>query len=149
MMGIFTIFSGYLPKPRHLQPDKKLEEVTDKRRDDDGYDDLEREEEEEGIVVVVEQFKPINHPIEPSEDDRPMKHPLPFSSMEEGELTKTFIENLRKMAESPKGNEGGIRWKTSKLADRKRQHYDQGHPLLPSSNYNFFQVFQQCKDFEA
>ncbi|XP_042404342.1 uncharacterized protein LOC121994339 isoform X2 [Zingiber officinale] len=147
MVGIFTIFSGYLPKPRHLQP---LEEVTEKRRDHDGYADLEREEEE-GIVVAVEQFKPINHPTEPSEDDRPMKHPLPFSSMvnEEGEMTKTFIENLRKMAESPKGNEGGICSKTSKLVDRKRQHYDQGHPLLPSSNYNFFQVFQQCKDFEA
>lgn len=30
-------------------------------------------------MVVVEEFKPINHPIEPPEDDRPMKHPLPSS----------------------------------------------------------------------
>ncbi|XP_074592332.1 uncharacterized protein LOC141848113 [Curcuma longa] len=155
MVGILAIFSGYMAKPRHLQLDKKLEEVTEKRQDDDddGYDDLQREEEEEEVVVVVvEEFKPINHPTEPPEDDRPMKHPLPSSPVinDEGELTKTFIENLRKMAESPKENGGGgVHRQTRKLVDRKRQHYAQDHPLLPSSNYNFLQVFQQCKDFEA
>ncbi|CAL9167174.1 unnamed protein product [Musa hybrid cultivar] len=167
MVGIFSRFSGgYMAKPSHhpslLQLDKKLAEVSEGEEEegnDGAYDthgEIERKGDDDDAEVEVDgEFKPIEHPLEPPDDDRPAKYPLPFASVvnDEGELKESFSASLQTIAESSSssssiGNEERVAEQTRPRTDRKR-HPVRNHPPPPSPNYSIFQVFHQCKQFEA
>ncbi|URE35805.1 hypothetical protein MUK42_07074 [Musa troglodytarum] len=167
MVGIFSRFSGgYMAKPSHhpslLQLDKKLAEVSECEEEEgndgiyDAHGEIERksdgddDDDDDGAEVEVDgDFKPIKHPLEPPDDDRPAKYPLPFASVDEGELKEPFTASLQTAAESSSiGKEGRVAEQTRPRTDRKR-HPVRNHPPPPSPNYSIFQVFHQCKQFEA
>ncbi|RWW63495.1 hypothetical protein BHE74_00029340 [Ensete ventricosum] len=97
MVGIFSVFSGgYMAKPSHhpslLQLDKKLAEVSEGEEEEgtdgtyDAHGEIERkgddDDDDDGAEVEDDdEFKPIKHPLEPPDDDRPAKYPLPFASV--------------------------------------------------------------------
>ncbi|THU47338.1 hypothetical protein C4D60_Mb09t14440 [Musa balbisiana] len=166
MVGIFSRFSGgYMAKPSHhpslLQLDKKLAEVGEGEEEEgndgayDAHGETERksDDDDDGAEVEVDgEFKPIEHPLEPPDDDRPAKYPLPFASVvnDEGELKESFTATLQTIAESSSssiGNEERVAEQTRPRTDRKR-HPVRNHLPPPSPNYSIFQVFHQCKQFE-
>ncbi|RZS17705.1 hypothetical protein BHM03_00049909, partial [Ensete ventricosum] len=176
--------------------DKKLAEVSEGEEEEgndgtyDAHGEIERKGDDDDDGAEVEdddEFKPIKHPLEPPDDDRPAKYPLPFASVvnvrhvlafrcsqqivldillvlpltfrqpvcgmskDEGELKESFTASLQTVAESSSstiGNEERVAELTRPRTDRKR-HPVRDHPPPPSPNYSIFQVFHQCKQFEA
>eukprot|EP00262_Sarcandra_glabra_P008686 TRINITY_DN22329_c0_g1_i1.p1 TRINITY_DN22329_c0_g1~~TRINITY_DN22329_c0_g1_i1.p1 ORF type:complete len:156 (-),score=28.76 TRINITY_DN22329_c0_g1_i1:214-681(-) len=109
----------------------------------------------EVAVEVDFDFKPIDHPIEPADDDRPVKCPMPNSTvLNDGRASKgPFAEGLQKQAEYLVVNEEGIVMfaEPSPQAVRKRHHsltQDHTPPFLPPQS-TIFQLFQECKDFQS
>ncbi|TKY59758.1 hypothetical protein E2542_SST16852 [Spatholobus suberectus] len=116
-------------------------------------------------------FCPVEHPMEPPDEDRPVKCPMPESSVinDDRMHEKRFAESLRKRGET-----------TGVVADRERpttmdtqppargvrkRHHTLTHgggdlvmtplmrmpplPPLPSQNITIFQVLQQLDKFES
>nr|CAD1827072.1 unnamed protein product [Ananas comosus var. bracteatus] len=83
-------------------------------------------EENENEVLEEEEivFAPIEHPVEPPDDDRPAKCPMPESCplTDEGELKESFKEILQKEAELLAEIEESADQRRSAKADRKRHH---------------------------
>ncbi|KAH0469636.1 hypothetical protein IEQ34_001194 [Dendrobium chrysotoxum] len=109
-------------------------------------------EEENEWVEYDAEFKPIEHPMEPLEEDQPVKCPMPDSSLlNEGKntLKEPLGDEFLSMEEPLQDNEESIPLQ----ADRKRHHkIHQDSSIQPpfwGSQYNIFQVFQQCKDFSS
>ncbi|ESW30807.1 hypothetical protein PHAVU_002G184100 [Phaseolus vulgaris] len=113
-------------------------------------------------------FFPVEHPMEPPDEDRPVKCPMPESSVinDERMHEKRFAESLKKRAETTGNGERT----TSLVAEppargvRKRHHtLTNGGgdlvmtplmrmpplPPLPSQNITIFQVLQQLDKFES
>ncbi|XP_014508072.1 uncharacterized protein LOC106767653 [Vigna radiata var. radiata] len=116
-------------------------------------------------------FFPVEHPMEPPDEDRPVKCPMPESSVinDERMHEKRFAESLKKRAEITRVVGDGERT-TSMDAEppargvRKRHHnLTNGGgdlvmtplmrmpplPPLPSQNITIFQVLQQVDKFES
>ncbi|XP_020599567.1 uncharacterized protein LOC110038978 [Phalaenopsis equestris] len=114
-----------------------------------------REEESEWIEFDAE-FKPMEHPLEPLEEDQPLQCPIPDSSFlnqEKYELKqRRLVDELLKSKEPSEEDEESI---LPLQAEPKRHHKIHQHssiqpqPPFWGSHYNIFQVFQQCKDFSS
>ncbi|XP_028767045.1 uncharacterized protein LOC114724767 isoform X2 [Neltuma alba] len=121
-------------------------------------------------------FWPVEHPLEPRDEDRPVKCPMPQSSVinDGGMHEKRFAESIRKRAEASAEmaeREGEGARRTGMEADppdparavRKRHHtLTQGGdleitpfirtpplPPLPSQNVTVFQMLQQVDKFDS
>uniref|UniRef100_A0A5B6YTK8 Uncharacterized protein n=1 Tax=Davidia involucrata TaxID=16924 RepID=A0A5B6YTK8_DAVIN len=120
-----------------------------------------------GVESEVE-FWPIEHPIEPLDEDRPVKCPMPDSSvMNDGRMhEERFSESLRKRAElSAVVNKEGMVVAAAEppvRAARKRHHTltrrDQTiSPLLrmpplyplPTQNITIFHILKHFNKFES
>ncbi|KAG2707613.1 hypothetical protein I3760_05G155400 [Carya illinoinensis] len=110
------------------------------------------------------EFWPVEHPMEPPDEDRPVKCPMPHSSPlnDGGTNDRRFSESLRKRSEVPDllSTEGvdGADVRPHVQAVRKRQHTlthgDQTpvmrmQPLPPTQNITVFQMLQQFDEFES
>ncbi|PKA61547.1 hypothetical protein AXF42_Ash018835 [Apostasia shenzhenica] len=108
-------------------------------------------EEREAVECDVE-FTPIEHPMEPLEEDRPAKCPMPDSSLfreKKAMLKEAPAEEFQNMVEPLMENEESF----PTQADRKRHHRNDqdssSQPAFRTLQYNIFQVFQQCKEFSS
>ncbi|XP_043720271.1 uncharacterized protein LOC122667876 isoform X2 [Telopea speciosissima] len=113
-----------------------------------------------GLELDLE-FKPIEHPVEPSDEDRPVKCPMPGSSVSNVER---LAESLRKRGEvSTDMNEEGmlvVAVEPPARAVRKRHHtLTRNHsippllkraplPPLQTQNSTIFQMLQQCNEYD-
>ncbi|KAG2707614.1 hypothetical protein I3843_05G143000 [Carya illinoinensis] len=117
-----------------------------------------------GVEAVNMEFWPVEHPMEPPDEDRPVKCPMPHSSPlnDGGTNDRRFSESLRKRSEVPDllSTEGvdGADVRPHVQAVRKRQHTlthgDQTpvmrmQPLPPTQNITVFQMLQQFDEFES
>ncbi|KAI4313618.1 hypothetical protein L6164_026581 [Bauhinia variegata] len=115
-------------------------------------------------------FSPVEHPVEPRDEDRPVKCPMPESSVinDGGMHEKRFAESFRKRIEVPATMVDGNRERTAAMdpesparAVRKRHHTltngDLGMtpsvsmpPLtpVPTQNVTIFQILQESDKFE-
>ncbi|KAJ1430551.1 hypothetical protein SESBI_07692 [Sesbania bispinosa] len=114
-------------------------------------------------------FFPVEHPMEPPDEDRPVKCPMPESSVisDERMNEKRFAESLRKRVETSGAMAEGERTASMDTEPpargvRKRHHtLTHGGDLvmtplmrmppgpLPSQNITIFQVLQQLDKFES
>ncbi|KAK7319173.1 hypothetical protein RJT34_03891 [Clitoria ternatea] len=116
-------------------------------------------------------FCPVEHPMEPPDEDRPVKCPMPESSVinDDRMHEKRFAESLRKRAETTGVAEEGERRTTMDTEPPARgvrkRHHNLTHgggdlvmtplmrmpplPPLPSQNITIFQVLQQLDKFES
>ncbi|XP_035540657.1 uncharacterized protein LOC108987435 isoform X1 [Juglans regia] len=116
------------------------------------------------VEAVNMEFWPVEHPMEPPDEDRPVKCPMPASSaLNDGGMNdRRFSESLRKRSEVPdvvstEGVDGADVWPHVR-AVRKRQHSTLTHgdqtpqmrmqPLPPTQN-TIFQMLQQFDEFES
>ncbi|GMN38318.1 hypothetical protein TIFTF001_007555 [Ficus carica] len=129
-----------------------------------------------GVVAEEVDFEiwPVEHPMEPPDEDRPVKCPMPESSVinDEGKREKRLAESMRKRAgesaESKPGKEeaGAVVAQRPARAVRKRHHTLTGGddrvmvpltrmppppppPPLPAPNLTVFQMLQQLDKFES
>eukprot|EP00268_Persea_americana_P046632 TRINITY_DN48119_c0_g1_i2.p1 TRINITY_DN48119_c0_g1~~TRINITY_DN48119_c0_g1_i2.p1 ORF type:complete len:143 (-),score=34.38 TRINITY_DN48119_c0_g1_i2:94-522(-) len=114
---------------------------------------------ETGRVIGVEfkvAFGPIEHPLEPTDEDHPVKCPMSNSSvLSDGERPKEqTAESLRKIAEFTVADEEGMVAGPQPLAHpvRKRHqtlHRDRGRPPLSMvPQRSVLQVFAELNEFE-
>ncbi|RWW32517.1 hypothetical protein GW17_00002812 [Ensete ventricosum] len=126
MVGIFSVFSGgYMAKPSHHPSLHQLILPADLIQQ---------------IVLDTLLVLPLT-----------FRQPVCGMSKDEGELKESFTASLQTVAESSSssiGNEERVAELTRPRTDRKR-HPVRDHPPPPSPNYSIFQVFHQCKQFEA
>ncbi|KAB1205967.1 hypothetical protein CJ030_MR5G017549 [Morella rubra] len=121
-----------------------------------------------GFEVDME-FWPVEHPVEPPEEDRPVKCPMSDSSvLNDGGMNESrFSESLRKRTEVPavanRQSTVAVHPDPPVPAVRKRHHTltDGDHimmspltrmpalPPLPNQNITIFQMLQQFDKFES
>ncbi|KAJ3705921.1 hypothetical protein LUZ61_009626 [Rhynchospora tenuis] len=119
-------------------------------------------EMENGEVVVEMEidFKPIEHPPEPPDDDQPIKCPIPdtMSLIVDEVFDEPCTESLQTIAELLKGNETTSTENSSGTDESEAKH----ETVLPelatdtdtksahkSPHHKIFQVFQQCKELHV
>ncbi|XP_054808938.1 uncharacterized protein LOC129311023 [Prosopis cineraria] len=130
-----------------------------------------RHHQQQGVESEAD-FWPVEHPLEPRDEDRPVKCPMPQSSVinEGGVQEKRFAESIRKRVEASaemaeRGRREGMEADPPDLARavRKRHHTltQEGEleitpfirtpplPPLPSQNVTVFQMFQQVDKFDS
>ncbi|KAJ7954479.1 Cystic fibrosis transmembrane conductance regulator [Quillaja saponaria] len=121
------------------------------------------------------EFWPVEHPVEPQDEDQPVKCPMPhYSSVINDGRTheKRFVENLRKSIEVSTVVMDGKRMVTTNVepteppvrAVRKRHHNltSEGDyiitpmmrmppplPQQPNQNVTIFQMLRQFDEFES
>ncbi|GMY18124.1 hypothetical protein FCV25MIE_13363 [Fagus crenata] len=125
------------------------------------------------VEVVDMEFWPVEHPMEPPDEDRPVKCPMPDSSVinEGGMNEKRLSESsMRRRAEVAVQPAGVNRQRVAAVVDadppvravRKRHHtLTRGDhimtplmrmpplPPLPNQNITIFQMLQQFDNFES
>ncbi|XP_027344250.1 uncharacterized protein LOC113856578 [Abrus precatorius] len=115
-------------------------------------------------------FCPVEHPMEPPDEDRPVKCPMPESSVinDDRMHEKKFAESLRKRVETTGAMVGGERAATMDTEPPARgvrkRHHTLTHggdlvmtplmrmpplPPLPAQNITIYQVLQQLDKFES
>ncbi|XP_072973876.1 uncharacterized protein [Typha angustifolia] len=134
-----------------MRPHPSLPQKEDRSIEEDGESEIDAN----GDTEKEMGFKPLEHPLEPMDEDRPMKCPMLncFPLTDKGEWKDTFTESLWKgvefTAESNEMEDG----RRSLQATHKRHHHISRDPphmtSLKRPQYNFFQVFQQCKEYGA
>ncbi|XVE85556.1 hypothetical protein DITRI_Ditri17bG0099700 [Diplodiscus trichospermus] len=114
------------------------------------------------------EFWPVEHPMEPQDEDRPIKCPLPASSSSindgKGLEERVAAESWRKRTELPETAKKGISVATEPpvRAVRKRHHTLTGDdhtmkpltrmpplPPLPTQNVTIFQMLQEFDKFNS
>ncbi|KAG4999709.1 hypothetical protein AAZX31_08G090200 [Glycine max] len=125
----------------------------------------------QGVADKSTDFCPVEHPMEPPDEDRPVKCPMPESSVinDERMHEKRFAESSKKRVETTRVVVNGERTTTMDAEPpargvRKRHHtltHEGGDlvmtplmrmpplPPLPSQNITIFQVLQQLDKFES
>ncbi|XP_026660339.1 uncharacterized protein LOC103706787 isoform X3 [Phoenix dactylifera] len=82
MVGIVARFQGYMTRPQPSLLDKKEGQVAEEAgtNEIDVHGDAGREEDDV-VVEIYAEFKPVDHPLEPPDEDPPAKWPMPDSSL--------------------------------------------------------------------
>ncbi|KAL5553338.1 hypothetical protein UlMin_040739 [Ulmus minor] len=174
-MNIFS--TELLPcQDHHLDGEESIDESSEEREERGG---MEMQEEDDSVGVEVDfEIWPVEHPMEPPEEDRPVKCPMPHSSVvnDEGKREKKLAESLRKKAEESATTAAGeaekkhatmeeeVEGERPVRAVRKRHHNltrgEEEHvimplsrmpplPPLPTQNLTIFQMLQQFDKFES
>ncbi|KAG8637589.1 hypothetical protein MANES_15G138900v8 [Manihot esculenta] len=114
------------------------------------------------------EFWPVEHPMEPQDEDRPVRCPIPTSSVvNDGSMREEREgESLRKRAEVPAMvNKEGVVIVAAEppLTAVRKRHHTLSHgnhmvtsltrmpplPTLPTQNVTIFQMLQQFDEFES
>ncbi|KAG2701717.1 hypothetical protein I3843_06G053300 [Carya illinoinensis] len=122
-----------------------------------------------GVELVEMEFWPVEHPMEPHDEDRPVKCPMPDASvLNDGEMNdKRFSESLKKRAEVPaviNRQRMVVLDEQPRVRAVRKRHHTLTHgdhimttplmrmpPLatLPTQNITIFQMLQQVDKFES
>ncbi|XP_021889016.1 uncharacterized protein LOC110807993, partial [Carica papaya] len=99
-----------------------------------------------GIEVAVE-FKPVEHPIEPMDNDRPIQCPLPEPSiLNDGRIWKERVSaNARRRVDLPVMKEGVTL--ESEAAGMKSRPSQTNRGILPSLSapeHNLVNLLEEC-----
>ncbi|XP_020226369.1 uncharacterized protein LOC109807998 [Cajanus cajan] len=99
-----------------------------------------------GIEVAVE-FKPVEHPIEPLDNDRPIQCPLPEPSiLNDGRIWKERVSaTVRRRGDLPVMKEGGAL--ESEGAGTKPRSSQSNRMILPSLSapeHNLLKLLEEC-----
>ncbi|XP_023005793.1 uncharacterized protein LOC111498687 isoform X1 [Cucurbita maxima] len=101
MVGIFSRFSSSRTGHRRAQSALDGREGLPSIPESTGVSDTTAAAASHGIEVAVE-FKPVEHPIEPLDNDRPIQCPLPEPSiLNDGRIWKERVSSLRRMPDMP------------------------------------------------
>ncbi|XP_044465742.1 uncharacterized protein LOC123195937 [Mangifera indica] len=108
MVGIFSRFSVGRTGHRRTQSALDEREVLPPTPDVAGESTVTMAAAH-GIEVVVE-FKPVEHPVEPMDNDQPIQCPLPEPSiLNDGRIWKERVSTgIRRRADLPVMKEGGV-----------------------------------------
>ncbi|XP_015963232.1 uncharacterized protein LOC107487147 [Arachis duranensis] len=99
-----------------------------------------------GIEVAVE-FKPVEHPIEPLDNDRPIQCPLPEPSiLNDGRIWKERVSaTVRRRGDLPVMKEGGAL--EPEVAGTKPRTSQSNRMILPSLSapeHNLLKLLEEC-----
>ncbi|KAG6596706.1 26S proteasome non-ATPase regulatory subunit 13-like A, partial [Cucurbita argyrosperma subsp. sororia] len=101
MVGIFSRFSSSRTGHRRARSALDGREGLPSIPETTGVSDTTAAAASHGIEVAVE-FKPVEHPIEPLDNDRPIQCPLPEPSiLNDGRIWKERVSSLRRMPDMP------------------------------------------------
>ncbi|GMI63872.1 hypothetical protein like AT1G31940 [Hibiscus trionum] len=103
-----------------------------------------------GIEVAVE-FKPVEHPIEPLDNDRPIECPLPEPSiLNDGRLWKERVSattSVRRRADLPVMKDGGTLQSETEATTRTKPRPALNRMILPSASapeHNLLKLLEEC-----
>ncbi|KAL9406138.1 hypothetical protein Peur_003110 [Populus x canadensis] len=101
-----------------------------------------------GIEVAVE-FKPVEHPIEPLDNDQPIQCPLPEPSiLNDGRLWKERVSaTVHRRGDLPVMKEGGA-LESENVESRPRQRPNQSNrlilPSISAPEHNLLKLLEEC-----
>ncbi|KAK4746433.1 hypothetical protein SAY87_012745 [Trapa incisa] len=99
-----------------------------------------------GIEVAVE-FKPVEHPIEPLDNDRPIQCPLPEPSiLNDARIWKESVASARRRPDQPTMKEGGGSIEPESDITRQRVA-PTNRRILPSASapeHKFLNLLEEC-----
>ncbi|XP_010261605.1 PREDICTED: uncharacterized protein LOC104600387 [Nelumbo nucifera] len=144
MVGLFSRLSGSRNSHRRTQSSVDQREVLPPNAEAAGV--ASSAAAAHGIEVAVE-FKPVEHPIEPLNNDRPVKCPLPEPSiLNDGRIWKERVSaNVWRKADLPVMKEGSHL--EPKVAGRKQRPPQSNRTILPSLSapeHNIIQLLEEC-----
>ncbi|KAI4328012.1 hypothetical protein L6164_020409 [Bauhinia variegata] len=99
-----------------------------------------------GIEVAVE-FKPVEHPTEPLDNDRPIQCPLPEPSiLNDGRIWKERVsQNVWRRADLPVMKEGeALEPEGTGTKPRKSQSNRMILPSISAPEHNFLKLLEEC-----
>ncbi|KAJ4728554.1 Cystic fibrosis transmembrane conductance regulator [Melia azedarach] len=100
-----------------------------------------------GIEVAVE-FKPVEHPIEPLDNDRPIQCPLPEPSiLNDGRLWKERVSaGMRRRPDLPVMKEGGVTLESEAVGTKPRPTQSNRLilPSLSAPEHNLLNLLEEC-----
>ncbi|KAK7252530.1 hypothetical protein RIF29_36532 [Crotalaria pallida] len=99
-----------------------------------------------GIEVAVE-FKPVEHPIEPLDNDRPIQCPLPEPSiLNDGRIWKERVSaTVRRRGDLPVMKEGGsLESEGAGTRPRTSQSNRMILPSLSAPEHNILKLLEEC-----
>ncbi|XVF85537.1 hypothetical protein PTKIN_Ptkin17bG0125300 [Pterospermum kingtungense] len=149
-----------------------IDESSWELRNKGGIMDLHHHHQHANAIEFDIDFWPVEHPMEPQDEDRPVKCPMPASSsinIDRKRLEEMVAaESQRRRSEQPetakKGNAVATETEPPVRAVRKRHHHsltrDDHHtmkplvrmpplPTLPSQNLTIFQMLQEFDKFDS
>ncbi|KAL4332514.1 hypothetical protein GQ457_07G012030 [Hibiscus cannabinus] len=103
-----------------------------------------------GIEVAVE-FKPVEHPMEPLDNDRPIECPLPEPSiLNDGRLWKERVSasaSVRRRADLPVVKDGSTLQSETEPTTRTKPRATSNRMILPSVSapeHNLLKLLEEC-----
>ncbi|KAI4314535.1 hypothetical protein L6164_027433 [Bauhinia variegata] len=99
-----------------------------------------------GIEVAVE-FKPVEHPTEPLDNDRPIQCPIPEPSiLNDGRIWKERVsQTVRRRADLPVMKDGGaLESESAGTRPRTSQTNRLILPSLSAPEHNFLKLLEEC-----
>ncbi|KMT11463.1 hypothetical protein BVRB_5g107880 [Beta vulgaris subsp. vulgaris] len=147
MVGIFSKFSGSKTGHRRTQSAIGEREVSPPNPEDTGADVA--HSVVHGIEVAVE-FKPVEHPVEPLDNDKPVMCPLPEPSiLNDGRIWKERISAAnvrRRSSDVPLRKEGSSGDPEAAAATRSQPAFP-NRMMLPSISapeHNLVKMLEEC-----
>ncbi|KAF5729743.1 hypothetical protein HS088_TW20G00107 [Tripterygium wilfordii] len=98
-----------------------------------------------GIQVAIE-FKPVEHPIEPFDNDQPIQCPLPEPSiLNDGRIWKERVSAVRRIPDLPVMKEGaGLESDPAGSKPRSTQSNRMILPSLSAPEHNLLKLLEEC-----
>ncbi|XP_010276771.1 PREDICTED: uncharacterized protein LOC104611435 [Nelumbo nucifera] len=144
MVGIFSRFSGSRNSHRRTQSAVDEREVPP-NADTTGVTTA-AAVAAHGIEVAVE-FKPVEHPVEPLDNDRPVKCPLPEPSiLNDGRIWKEHISaNAQRMSDlSVMKEESHLEPEVAGIKQQRSQSNRLILPSLSAPEHNLVHLLEEC-----
>lgn len=147
MVGIFSKFSSSKTGHRRTQNALDVREVSPPNPEDTGADV--GQAVVHGIDVGVE-FKPVEHPVEPLDNDKPVQCPLPEPSiLNDGRIWKERVSaaHVRRRSDLPLMKEGSV-GDSEAAAGTNSQPARPNRMMLPSISapeHNLVNLLEECK----
>lgn len=147
MVGIFSRFSVGRGGHRRTQSALDEREVLPPNADVTGAAAV-AAAAPHGIEVAVE-FKPVEHPIEPLDNDQPIQCPLPEPSiLNDGRLWKERVSaTVHRRGDLPVMKEGGA-LESENVESRPRQRPNQSNrlilPSISAPEHNLLKLLEEC-----
>ncbi|CAO2819739.1 unnamed protein product [Amaranthus hypochondriacus] len=148
MVGIFSRFTGSKTGHRRTQSALDEREVA-LQNPQDTESDVAQSVIVHGIEVTVE-FKPVEHPIEPLDSDKPVQCPLPEPSiLNDGRIWKERVSaaNVMRRTDLPLMKEGSTGDSEAATETRSRPPLP-NRMILPSISapeHNLVNLLEECK----
>ncbi|XWS49314.1 hypothetical protein CRYUN_Cryun13aG0153100 [Craigia yunnanensis] len=146
MAGIFSRFSVGKAGHRRSQSALEQREVMPPNPDAAAAAAAAATATAHGIEVAVE-FKPVEHPVEPLDNDQPIQCPLPEPSiLNDGRIWKERVsDNARRRADLPVMKDGGTLESDATGMKPRSTHSNRFIlPSLSAPEHNLLNLLEEC-----